>query len=36
MGWKDDWNKLARMRFILLKILEAVIWLAEKIRKILK
>jgi hypothetical protein len=36
MGWRDDWNKLVRMRLILLKILEAVIWLAEKLRKILK
>jgi hypothetical protein len=36
MGWKDDWNKLVKMRLILLKILEVVIWLAEKLRKILR
>jgi len=36
MGWKDDWNKLLRLRWVLLKVLEAVVWLAEKLRKILK
>ena len=35
MGWRDDWNRLVKMRIILLKILSAVIWLAEKLKKIL-
>ena len=35
MGWKDDWNKLVRFRIIVIKIVDALVWLLSKLRKIL-
>ena len=36
MGWREDWSRLMKIRDILLKILELIIWLAQKLKKILK
>lgn len=36
MGWREDWNRLVRVKYFFLKLLSAVIWLAEKLMKLIK
>lgn len=36
MGIKKDWNRIVKLRLALIKILEMIVWIAEKVKKIIK